>query len=243
MEVAIVGDIPESRALELVAMYIGSLPAHPRQDTRLGPLRQVAGFTGPLERALDVETITPRAHPILLWRSADWQDVRGRRLMIVASRILERRVRQAVREERGLTYSTSTYAQPSKVYPATSALYVEFTADPDKVTEAAALAKSVVERFAAEGPTDAEMETVRKQLQNSLETMYKEPRFWIDVLSDLEYHGTQLADMEGAIDKFLAFSKEDVAAEIRKTVVPERFAMIIAHPKAPTASEDHHSTN
>jgi len=243
MEVAIVGDIPESRAFELAATYIGSLPAHPRQDTRLVPLRQVPGFTGPLERALDVETITPRAHPILLWRSADWQDVRGRRLMIVASRILERRVRQAVREERGLTYSTSTYAQPSKVYPATSALYVEFTADPDKVAEAAALAKSVVERFAAEGPTDAEMETVHKQLQNSLETMYKEPRFWIDVLSDLEYHGTKLADMEGAIDKFLAFSKEEVAAEIRKTVVPERFAMIIAHPKAPTASGDHHSTN
>ena len=243
MEVAIVGDIPESRALELAATYIGSLPAHPRQDMRLVPLRQVAGFTGPVERALDVETITPRAHPILLWRSADWQDVRGRRLMIVASRILERRVRQAVREERGLTYSTSTYAQPSKVYPATSALYVEFTAAPDKVAEAATLAKSVVERFAAEGPTDAEMETVRKQMQNSLETMYKEPRFWVDVLSDLEYHGTKLADMEGAIDKFLAFSKEEVAAEMRKTVVPERFAIIIAHPKAPTASEDSHSTN
>jgi zinc protease len=71
MEVAIVGDIQESRALELAARYIGSLPARPRQDTRLGSLRQVAGFTGPVERALDVETITPRAHPILLWRSAD----------------------------------------------------------------------------------------------------------------------------------------------------------------------------
>jgi zinc protease len=163
--------------------------------------------------------------------------------MFVASRILERRVRQAVREERGLTYSTSTYAQPSKVYPTTSALYVTFTADPDKVEEAAALAKSVVERFAAEGPTDAEMETVRKQLQNDLETMYKEPRFWVDVLSDLEYHGNTLEDLNGLIEKFLAFTKEDVAIEMRKTVVPERFAMIIAHPKAPTASEENHSTN
>src|SRR5262245_37038374 len=212
MEVSIVGDISASRALELAAKYLGSLPPRPRHDPSLAPLRQVAGFTGPLERALDVETITPRAHPILLWRSADWQDVRGRRLMFVASRILERRVRQAVREERGLTYSTLTYAQPSKVYPATSALYVEFTADPDKAAEAAALAKSVVERFAAEGPTDAEMETVRKQLQNNLETVYKEPRFWVDVLSDLEYHGSKLEDLDGIIEKFLAFSKEDVAA-------------------------------
>ncbi len=243
MEVAIVGDIPESRALALAATYIGSLPPRPRSDPALAPLRQVAGFTGPLERTLDVETITPRAQPILLWRCADWQDVRGRRLISIASLILERRVRQALREERGLTYSVYVYAQSSKVYPGTSALYVEFTTDPEKATEAAVLVKSVVERFAAEGPTDAEMDTVRKQLQNDMETTYKEPRFWVNVLADLEYHSTKLEDLEGAIEKYLAFSKDDVAAEIRKTVVPERFAMIMARPKAPATSEERHSTN
>jgi zinc protease len=243
MEVAIVGDIPESRALELATTYIGSLPPRPRSDPALAPLRQVAGFTGPLERALDVETITPRAQPILLWRCADWQDVRGRRLISIASLILERRVRQALREERGLTYSAHVYAQPSKAYPGTSALYVEFTTDPEKASEAAALVKSVVERFAAEGPTDAEMDTVHKQLQNDLGTTYKEPRFWVNVLADLEYHSTKLEDLEGAIEKYLAFSKDEVAAELRKTVVPERFAVIMARPKALTASEEHHSTN
>src|SRR5437773_7203716 len=163
--------------------------------------------------------------------------------MLIASRILERRVRQAVREERGLTYSTGVYAQSSKVYPDTSALYVEFTADPNKATEAAALAKAVVERFAAEGPSDAEMDTVRKQLQNNLETMYKEPRYWVDVLSDLEYHGTKLEDLEGMIDKYLALSKDEVAAEMRKTVVPERFAMVLARPKVPNPAEERRSTN
>ena len=114
---------------------------------------------------------------------------------------------------------------------------------PDKVAEAAALAKAVVERFAAEGPRDEEMDTVRKQLQNNLETMYKEPRYWVDLLSDLEYHGTKLVDLEGMIAKFLALSKDEVAAEMRKTVVPERFAMVLARPKAPSAAEERRSTN
>lgn len=163
--------------------------------------------------------------------------------MLIVSRLLERRVRQALREERGLTYSAAVYAQPSKVYPGTSALYVEFTTDPDKAIEAAALVKSVVERFAAEGPTDIEMDTVRKQIENNLETTYKEPRFWVDLLADLEYHGTQLEDLDGIIEKFLAFSKSDVVEELRKTVVPERFAMIMARPKASLISEEGHSTN
>src|SRR4029453_5680492 len=70
MQSAIVGDIPENQALELAAKYLGSLPTRPRHDPNLAPLRQVGGFTGPLERPLEVETITPRAHPILLWRCA-----------------------------------------------------------------------------------------------------------------------------------------------------------------------------
>jgi zinc protease len=163
--------------------------------------------------------------------------------MLVASRILERRVRQAVREERGLTYSTAVYALPSKVYPATSALHVEFTADPEKAAEAATLAKAVVERFAAEGPSDEEMDTVRKQLQNYLETLYKEPRPWVDLLSDLEYHGSKLEDLEDIVGKFLVLSKEEVTAEMRKTIVPERFVMVLARPKAPSTAEERHSTN
>jgi predicted Zn-dependent peptidase len=235
MEVAIVGDLSEDRALQLAAKYLGSLPPRPRSDPSLAPLRQVAGFTGPRQETVDVETITPRAYPILMWRSADWQDVRGRRLIQLVAQILSRRLRQEIREERGLTYSTRVYARPSKVYPLMSALYVEFTTDPDKVAEAVQVARSVVEMFAAEGPTVEEVETVRKQFKNNLETMFKEPSYWVGVLSDLEYHGTRLEDVYGLLDQVMAYSQEDIAAEARKIVVPERFAVSIGRPKAPTA--------
>lgn len=238
MEVAIVGDMPEEQALRLAARYLGSLPPRPRHDPSLTPLRQVAGFTGPLTQRLEVETITPRAHLILMWRCADWQDVRGRRLMHLVARILERRLRREVREERGLTYATSVYARPSKVYPKMSALYVQFTTDPDKVTESVQTARSVVETFAAEGPTLEEVETVRKQLKNSIEVMLKQPRFWVGLLADLEYHGTRLEDVHGLLDQVMGFSQADIAAEIRKVVTPERFAMAIGRPKASAASRE-----
>lgn len=238
VEVAIVGDIPEDQALQLAARYLGSLPTRPRHDPSLAPLRQVAGFTGPLAETIDVETITPRAYLVLMWRSADWQDVRGRRLIQLAAQILERRLRQEVREERGLTYSTRVYARPSKVYPLMSALYVEFTTDPDKVDEAVRVAQSVVETFAATGPTVEEVETMRQQFTNSLGTTLQEPSFWVGLLADLEYHGTRLEDVHGLIDQLMAYSQADIAAEARKTVVPERFAMVIGRPKAPTAPRE-----
>jgi zinc protease len=236
MEVAIVGDMAMERALTLAATYLGSLPQRPLSDPSLEPLRDVAGFRGPVESIVEVETITPRAQPLLMWRSAPWKDVHGRRLTYLAASILERRMRQEIREDRGLTYSTATYARPAKVYPEMSALYVQFTTAPDKATEAVRLARAVVERFAAEGPTDAEVATMRKQMQNTMETMLKEPHFWEGLLADLEYHGTELEDVNGLVDTLLAYSKEEIAATLQETVQAERFAVVIGRPQAAPAT-------
>jgi predicted Zn-dependent peptidase len=130
-----------------------------------------------------------------------------------------------------LTYSTSTYVRPARVYPAMSALYVQFTADPEKVAEAVRIARSVVETFAAEGPTDAEMQRVRKQMKNTIETMIQEPRFWVNLLADLHYHGTQLTDIHGLLVKVLALTKVDVARAVQQSVQPERFGVVIGQPK------------
>jgi zinc protease len=224
------------RALTLAATYLGSLPQRLLSDPSLEALRDVIGFRGPVESIVEVATITPRAQPLLMWRSAPWQDVRGRRLTHLAASILERRMRQEIREDRGLTYSTATYARPAKDYPEMSALYVQFTTDPDKATEAVRLARSVVERFAAEGPTDAEVATVRKQMQNTMETMLKEPHFWVGLLADLEYHGTKLEDVNGLVDTLLAYSKEEIAATLKETVQAERFAVVVGRPKAAAAT-------
>ena len=231
MEVAVVGDLPQGRALALAATYLGSLPKRPRTDPSLEALRQIPGFRGPVERQIEVETITPRALPVLMWRSAPWSDVKGRRLSYLVASILEGRIREEIRETYGLTYSTNTYAKPDKIYPAMSALYVQFTTDPGKTQEAVQLARNVVEAFATEGPTDDEVQTARKQISNAVETMLQEPHFWVNLLSDLDYHGTRLDDVHGLIDKLMAFSKADIAAATRQIVRPERFALVVGQPK------------
>jgi predicted Zn-dependent peptidase len=153
-------------------------------------------------------------------------------LIHLVSQILERRLRQEIREERGLTYSTGVSARPSKVYPDMSALYVEFTTDPEHIDEAVRVARSVVETFASEGPTAEEVQTVHKQFKNSVDTMLKEPGFWVELLADLEYHHTRLEDVEHLLAEVLAFTQADIAAEARKTITPARFITVIGRPKA-----------
>ena len=74
------------------------------------------------------------------------------------------------------------------------------------------------------------MHTVRKQLQHSVDTMLKEPHFWVKLLADLDYHHTKLEDVDGLLDTLLAYSKEEVATAVKQTVQASRFAAVVGTP-------------
>lgn len=237
VEVAIVGDMPRERMEELALTYFGSLPARPREDAELEELRQVTVKEGPLTDTVQVDTITPRAVVRLGWRGPNWLEQMERRTLSIASRILQPRLRKAIREDRGLTYSIFCFSRPGTEFKDVGFLAVHFTADPDKAEEAAAIARDVVEEFAKAGPTDEEMETVRKQFKNIVETSQKEPSYWSDVMSDLDLHGASLQDVKTALEAYTTYTREQVAATVRNYVVEAGRYRVIALPAQPTAPD------
>jgi predicted Zn-dependent peptidase len=70
-----------------------------------------------------------------------------------------------------------------------------------------------------------------------METMLQEPRFWVNLLADLDYHDTHLNDVHGLLDKVLAITKTDVTQAARQAVQPERFGVVIGQPKIPAAKQ------
>jgi zinc protease len=238
MEVAIVGDIERSRALSLALKYLGSLPKRPPVHLAFDSLRKLNLNRGPLADTVEVETITPRAELLAGWRGANWAPVKDRRGLQVAAMILNSRLRDEVREKLGLTYSIYCDARPAKAYPGTGLFAASATTDPHKATEAADICRAMMEQFAAKGPTEEEMATVHKQFANILETSQKEPAYWADVLSDLDYHGTLLSDVKEALQKYTSYTAEDVLEVVGRYVTEARRIQVIALPvEKPKASE------
>lgn len=231
IEAAIVGDMDRDRALKLASRYLGSLPARPNRASAIADLRDLAPFAGPLEKLIEVDTITPRAAVRLAWRGADWTDVKYRRTLGIAAQILQGRLREEIREKRGLTYSIACFSNSSREYRGAGLFQVHFTADPAKAAETARITRELVEKFAREGPTEDEMATVRKQFKNIIETAQKTPRYWASVLSDLDYHGTRLADVKEALEKYTTYTREDLMTSMQKCVTETNRIQVIARPK------------
>jgi zinc protease len=237
VEAAVVGDVDRERALELTLKYFGSLPERPFTDPSLEALRGLGYREGPLVATVEVPTITPRAVVLSGWRGADWTDVEDRRILQIVAEMLTSRLREEIREARGLTYSIWCIARPSRGYEGGGLFTVWFTADPDKALEAADLARGLVEEFAEEGPTDEELSAVRKQFKNSIETSQKEPTYWVSVLGELDYRGTVLSDVKEALEKYTSYTREEMLDVMSRYVVSKRRLQAVALPVPPEESE------
>jgi predicted Zn-dependent peptidase len=93
----------------------------------------------------------------------------------------------------------------------------------------------MMETFAKEGPTDAEMETVHKQMKNKLEVDLKEPSFWVNTLSDMDYRGTKLSDVKRLLEQMTSYTKDDLMKVMKKYIRDENRIQVIATPKQKAA--------
>jgi zinc protease len=229
IEAAIVGDISDERALDLALRYLGSLPKREVVDARHRPA-PINHKAGPFEAAVEVKTITPRARVLVAWRGADWQEVKDRRVLDIAAAVLQQRLFDDLREDRGLVYSVSVNAIPGRIYAGSGQFAVSFTTDPEKALEAALLAQAAAERLAKEGPSEEELNTVRRQFAHEIETSRREPSYWASVLSTLDYYGTRLHDVKAAPTEMMAYSAEDIRQGLRKYMIQERRLRVVSAP-------------
>lgn len=221
IEVSVVGDIDKERALELVATYLGSLPARERisADT-LDEHRSIRRPVGPLEVSEAMDTQTEMA---IAWAGSfgpDADNIRDVRLVNLATQILSTRMVKRIREEQQLVYSIRAVSRPASAYPGMGTIYAAGPCKPGNEAKLASEIGSMFAEFAKEGPSGEEVETARGQLFNTLDEQLKEPGYWTGVLSDMTYRGLNLDDVARIEEDYARFTADEVRAAFAKYYAP-----------------------
>jgi zinc protease len=230
IEVAIVGDLDLDKALELSARYLGSLPARLVDDPDLDPLRELSPPRGPLRSTLQVESVTSRAAVLMGWRSAPWHEITHRHLQQMAAQILRQRLFHELRERRTMTYSLNCSLSPSKAYPEASMLSAAFYTPPERVEEALATTGDIVQALAGDGPTEAEMETTRKQYVELFARAEREPVFWSRVLAECDYRGLPPGEIQHMSRRFRTYTRQQLRAVFERHTTADRQLSVICLP-------------
>lgn len=235
IEVAIVGDLPKDRALDLAARYLGALPARARvgTDTHLA-LRTLKRPAGPRVFEQAIETPTKQAFVLSGFYGADQSSLADARALSMASRVLSTRMTAEVREKAQLVYSIGAGSRAATTFPGFGLFVASAPTEPSKTQALVEKLASMYAEFAKNGPTEEEMDIARKQMANTFDEQMKEPGYWSGRLDLLTFQGTNLDDVVGEPAAFQALSAKQVKEAFAKYYDPKNAIVVVVKPKEET---------
>ncbi len=235
MEVTVVGDIKKEDAVNLVAKYYGSLPKRNDQFNALDSLRKLSRGNGPFEKTVTFESQTPKAITYAGFISCESLDPE-RRPLSLAARILTSRMIDRIREKEQLVYSIGCGNQPGAAIPGMGTMLAGAPTDPQNADKLGSEIIEILKDFADKGPTDEELADAKKQTANDMESLMKEPTFWMAQIGEMAYRGRSLEDLKELPQIFQTFTTQQIQDAFRKYCKDDSMIKLEAIPKSPEST-------
>jgi len=134
------------------------------------------------------------------------------------------RLTTQVREKRGLSYSVYSYFAPGLQ---SGPFQLGLSTRPDQAEQALAVARDVVARFVAEGPTEAELQAAKDFLLNGFALRIDSNRKLLDNVANIAWHGLPLDYLDTWTAQVQQVSTADIRRAFQRVLQPERMVTVV----------------
>lgn len=108
-------------------------------------------------------------------------------LLDAASRILDTRLLEEIREERSSVYSVGARSSSSKYPDEEYTITISYGTDPEKLEELKQAVFDEISAFMQNGPSEEELSKAKQKMLREREVSLRENRFWLNILSNTYY--------------------------------------------------------
>ena len=138
------------------------------------------------------------------------------------------RLTTEVREKRGLSYSAYSYFAPGLH---AGAFQLGLSTRPDQADQAIQVAREVVRRFVADGPTEAELRAAKDYLVNGFALRFDSNRKLLDNVANIAWNGLPLDYLESWTRRVEAVTVADIRRAFARVLQPERMVTVVVGAK------------
>jgi zinc protease len=138
------------------------------------------------------------------------------------------RLTTEVREKRGLSYSAYSYFAPGLH---AGAFQLGLSTRPDQADQAVQVAREVVRRFVAEGPTEAELQAAKDYLVNGFALRFDSNRKLLDNVANIAWNGLPLDYLESWTRRVETVTAADIRRAFARVLQPERMVTVVVGAK------------
>jgi zinc protease len=209
----------------LLTQWVASLPAGKPETPQYFPV----GSPKHEIRRVMRRGVEPVAHVRMVWTLPEVEfSYKTRHALRSMTSVLQIRLREVVREEKGGSYHVSIWPDIQKFPSPRARIMVDFGCDPDKVDMMIAAVNGVIAAAQSELPEAHYIQTVQETQRRGREVDLRENSFWIEVLSFYDWHNEDprtILDFERYVESITPEFVRDWARKAFQT--PDRAVFIL----------------
>ncbi|WP_221656961.1 M16 family metallopeptidase [Bacteroides salyersiae] len=210
-----VGNIDIAKDKDLIAEYLGALPAINRKETFRDTKLEMRKGTYKNEFIKQQET--PKSSVFVVYNGKCKYNQKNNILMSMTSQILDLVYTEKVREEEGGTYGVYVGGSLSKYPKETALLQIIFDTAPDKKDKLMKIIFAEAENLAKAGPSDANLKKVKEYMLKKHTEDLKENRFWLGSIDEYIFTGVDMIkDYENLVNSITTKEVQKFADDLMK---------------------------
>ena len=224
-----VGTFTVDAVVPLVEQYLGSLPSKGSPDGAKGEMRLE------FPRSVVRETVTkgqePRSQTVItFFADTQLEELETHRLQ-AATEVLEKRLREILREELGGTYSVGVSYSNTSPQPGYGVTSVQFGSAPENVPSLTAAVMAEIDRLRREGPSAEDVRAVKEAEKNDLQTAVRQNGYWLSSLQSMHLLGRDPKRILLRGERADSLTQENVHAALRKYFPDDRHTEVTLMPE------------
>ena len=186
IEIGIVGDIDEAKAVALVAKTFGALP------TRLAAFPSYAtGSKVSFPKSSTPITLRHSGKPdqgmaMVFWPTTDSRDARREMRLSLLSAVVQLLVTEQLRETLGATYSPRASSDMSSVFAGFGQMSVSSTAEPAKIDQIYAAIDVIAAALAEKAPNADLITRARNPMLEGIERNARDNSWWLGLIDEAQ---------------------------------------------------------
>ena len=227
-KVTLVGAVTRAQAETLVTRLFARFPAHSSDAAcaALPAVPEVAPLAAAVEQRIPFDSA--QAH-VMIGQPGYRRSDPDYFALTVGNYILGgggfvSRLTAEVREKRGLSYSVYSYFNPGLH---AGAFTLGLQTRPDQAAQAVQVARDVLSRFVAEGPTEAELAAAKNYLVGSFALRIDNNRKLLGNVANMAWHGLPLDYLDGWAQQVQRVTLADIQAAFARKLQPETMVTVV----------------
>jgi zinc protease len=224
----LVGNFTPDEVRPLVETWLAGLPANGRQE-----MWRDVGIEYPqgvINKTVH-KGVEPKSRVHIAFNGSfqwAWENVV---LLKALSEVLDIRMREKLREDKGGTYNVGIWDLPSHYPKEEYEFHIGFGTAPEQAEALRDLVFEDLRQLKRDGPAEGALSKVKEILRRERETNLKENEFWLNVLRSYDIHRQDFRKILEYDQLVRGITTEDLKQAARRYLSEERYVQVILYPQ------------